>query len=249
MPAHAGAAHAASGASPRPGARHRAPCASQPPAVPGLGPAVTNTPGGSAKGVLCHRNSGIKVLPVRLVLQGVKPHVTRVRMGWGSLSVSKSQLAGDTAKATQLHRKSDGMDVPQGHGDLSWNWEGDEQSRTPNWSRVSQPKLALWLDRAAGSSTRICGQGCIPGDATQNQASYWACWKRAEGHQPTQPPPRPSQGRSLLPLFCLTTDLAPPGFARRLCVPVPSAQPGQEPPSLTFTQRKMCGREARSTSN
>lgn len=41
-------------------------------------------------------------------------------MGWGKLEhPGKSHLAGDTAKATQLHRKSDGMDILQPHGALS----------------------------------------------------------------------------------------------------------------------------------
>lgn len=89
VPAHAGAAHAASGVSPWPGPplargtrRHpntRQRRRARPPRVPasppqcqGWGPAVTNTPAAlhvGVDGVLCHRSPGIKALPVRLVLQ------------------------------------------------------------------------------------------------------------------------------------------------------------------------------------
>lgn len=37
--------------------------------------------------------------------------------GWGKLQL-KSHLGEDTAKATQVHRKRDGMDIPQPHGAL-----------------------------------------------------------------------------------------------------------------------------------
>lgn len=68
------------------------------------------------EGGLCHRSPGIKVLPCASGLVGSKAPWHR---GWGKLEcLCKSHLAGDTAKATQLHRKKDGMDILQPHGAL-----------------------------------------------------------------------------------------------------------------------------------
>jgi len=74
----------------------------------------------------------------------------------------------------------------------------------------------------------LCAEPC-PQACNLKLDTFLGRLGKGRGQQQTQPPP-PSQGKHLLPFSCFTINLAPPGFAQRLCATILPVQLGQEPP-------------------